>query len=163
MPRAAVYEILVLSLCNALVGSIVAQLGPFTRDAESAAAAALSWFASMFLVWWRVALRGRMRFTWPGCVAAAIGAGLLGHVVFHLALLGSLGVGGAGLVDVVVKSLIILGLVLTGSLALYGVQTVFFGVLLGTLLFAWKKKARECRSAASECRQSPGHMLRHLP
>jgi len=110
----------------------------------------LSWFASMFLVWWRVALRGRMRFTWPGCVAAAIGAGLLGHVVFHLALLGSLGVGGAGLVDVVGKSLIILGLVLTGSLALYGVQTVFFGVLLGTLLFAWKRKAPGI-AASSRC------------
>jgi hypothetical protein len=142
MPRVALYETLVLSLCNALAGAAVTMIGPFTVDAAFVALGALSWFASMFLVWWRVALRGRMRFTWPGCVAAAIGAGLLGHVVFHLALLGSLGVGGAGLVDVVVKSLIILGLVLTGSLALYGVQTVFFGVLLGTLLFVWKKKAR---------------------
>jgi hypothetical protein len=151
MPRAALYETLVLSLCNALAGSIVAQLGPFTRDAESAAPAALSWFASMFLVWWAGRAAGPDalhlgRAAW----AAAIGAGLLGHVVFHLALLGSLGVGGAGLVDVVGKSLIILGLVLTGSLALYGVQTVFFGVLLGTLLFAWKRKAPGI-AASSRC------------
>ena len=142
MPRAAVYEILVLSLCNALAGSIVAQLGPFTRDAESAAAAALSWFASMFLVWWRVALRGRMRFTWPGCVAAAIGAGLLGHVVFHLFVVGLLTLPREGLLPVVAKFFVYLVLVLAGSLALYGVQTVFFGALLGILLFVWQKKAR---------------------
>ena len=84
MPRVALYETLVLSLCNALAGAAVTMIGPFTVDAAFVALGALSWFASMFLVWWRVALRGRMRFTWPGCVAAAIGAGLLGHVVFHL-------------------------------------------------------------------------------
>ena len=142
MPRAAVYEILVLSLCNALAGSIVAQLGPFTRDAESAAAAALSWFASMFLVWWRVALRGRMRFTWPGCVAAAIGAGLLGHVVFHLL---SAGVSDWNHAQTLAKTLAIplyLAILMMGSVITYGVQTVFFGALLGALLFVWKKKAR---------------------
>ena len=142
MPRAAVYEILVLSLCNALAGSIVAQLGPFTRDAESAAAAALSWFASMFLVWWRIVLRGRMRFTWPGCVAAAIGAGLLGHVVFHLL---SAGVSDWNHAQTLAKTLAIplyLAILMMGSVITYGVQTVFFGALLGALLFVWKKKAR---------------------
>jgi high-affinity Fe2+/Pb2+ permease len=142
MPRVALYETLVLSLCNALGGSIVAQLGPFTRDAESAAAAALSWFASMFLVWWRVALRGRMRFTWPGCVAAAIGAGLLGHVVFHLL---SAGVSDWNHAQTLAKTLAIplyLAILMMGSVITYGVQTVFFGALLGILLFVWKKKAR---------------------
>ena len=85
MPRAALYETLVLSLCNALAGAAVGMSIPASFSAVGfGVLVGLCWFASMFLVWWRIALRGRMRFTWPGCVAAAIGAGLLGHVVFHL-------------------------------------------------------------------------------
>ncbi|MCM0755475.1 hypothetical protein M7784_09470 [Desulfovibrio aminophilus] len=142
MPRAALYEIMVLSLCNALAGAAVTMIGPFTVDAAFVALGALSWFASMFLVWWRVALRGRMRFTWPGCVAAAIGAGLLGHVVFHLL---SAGVSDWNHAQTLAKTLAIplyLAILMMGSVITYGVQTVFFGVLLGILLFAWKKKAR---------------------
>ncbi|WP_415517914.1 MAG: hypothetical protein ACEB74_09555 [Desulfovibrio aminophilus] len=142
MPRAAVYEILVLSLCNALAGAAVTMIGPFTVDAAFVALGALSWFASMFLVWWRVALRGRMRFTWPGCVAAAIGAGLLGHVVFHLL---SAGVSDWNHAQTLAKTLAIplyLAILMMGSVITYGVQTVFFGALLGILLFVWKKKAR---------------------
>ncbi|WP_027176865.1 hypothetical protein [Desulfovibrio aminophilus] len=150
MPRVALYETLVLSLCNALVGSIVAQLGPFSVDATFVALVALSWFASMLLVWWRVVLRGRMRFTWPGCVAAAIVAGLLGHLTFYLFVVGLLTLPREGLLPVVAKFFVYLVLVLAGSLALYGVQTVFFGVLLGTLLFVWKKKAPGI-AASSRC------------
>ena len=142
MPRAAVYETLVLSLCNALAGAAVTMIGPFTVDAAFVALGALSWFASMFLVWWRVALRGRMRFTWPGCVAAAIGAGLLGHVVFHLL---SAGVSDWNHAQTLAKTLAIplyLAILMMGSVITYGVQTVFFGALLGILLFVWKKKAR---------------------
>ncbi|MES9996412.1 hypothetical protein [Desulfovibrio aminophilus] len=142
MPRVALYETLVLSLCNALVGSIVAQLGPFSVDATFVALVALSWFASMLLVWWRVVLRGRMRFTWPGCVAAAIVAGLLGHLTFYLLSLGMTALKYVETMARVASGIPFLVFFMFGSLALYGVQTVFFGVLLGILLFVWKKKAR---------------------
>ena len=143
MPRAVLYETLVLSLCNALAGAAVGMSIPASFSAAGfGVLVGLCWFASMFLVWWRVALRGRMRFTWPGCVAAAIGAGLLGHVVFHLFVVGLLTLPREGLLPVVAKFFVYLVLVLAGSLALYGVQTVFFGALLGILLFVWQKKAR---------------------